>query len=151
MSRTKYESDMVTLLDALEANVEGKVLAYTETIVFPAYAIGDGGNVTWESDQTYRAKVLYMGINELSAAIANSPTFCIGETDADAYVEEITLPTTTVRTSADDSDAAVDLERLMLPGAARVIPAGQLVTGDSVDPGTATGTGTLFIVVGYFA
>ena len=152
MSRSRHERNVVTLLQAIQENVEGKRYVYTETFVFPALAFGDGANAVMELDPTYRAKVLWMGINELSTAVANSPTIAVGVSggDADAYVEEITVPTTGARTSADDSDASIDLERLMLPGVTRTIPASDLIAADGVDPGTATGIGTLYVVIGYF-
>jgi hypothetical protein len=151
MSRSKHEGNVVSLLQAIQAKVEDMRLVYTETFVFPAVAFGDGADQVWESDPTYRAKVLYVGINELSAAVANSPTWGVGSSAGNfAYVASLTVPTTSARTSADDSDASIDLERLMLPGATRFAPAGQDVTATGTDPGTATGTGTVYVVVGYF-
>lgn len=152
MSRTAFERNVVSLLEALQANVEGKRFAYTETFVFPALDLGAGEDPVWESDPTYRAKVLSISVNELSEAIANNPTLQIGVGggDTDAYVKALTYTATAVRTGADDSDAATDFERIMLPGVERIIPASQLVTGTGTDPGTGTGIGTLYVVVGYF-
>lgn len=151
MSRTKFEQSFVTLLEAIQANVEGRQLAYVETLVFPSYDIGNGDDRTFEADPNYRAKILWMGMNEISEALLEANfAFGVGGGDVDAYVEEITLPSTSARTSADDSDAAVDFERLMLPGVTRVIPADQLVTITGTDTGSDTGIGTLYVAVGYF-
>lgn len=151
MSRTKFENNMVSLLDALEAAVGDRQLAYTETFIFPAYDIGNGDDRTFEVDPAFRAKVLWMGINEISEALLEANfALGVGGGDVDAYIEELTLPSTSARTSADDSDAAADLERLMLPGVTRVIPADQLVTITGTDTGSDTGIGTLYVVVGYF-
>lgn len=151
MSRTRHQNKMVTLLDALNANAAGRKLVYTETLVFPDYNVGTGNDIVWESDQTYRAKVLWMGFNEITTAIANSPTFGVGSSAGNfAYVASLTVPAVAVRTNIDDSDASADLDRITLPGTSRVIPASQAVTGTGTNPGTATGIGTLYVVVGYF-
>lgn len=151
MSRLNHERAVVTLLQAIQENVEGRRFAYTETFVFPAYDMGNGDDRTFEVDPAYRAKVLYMGINEVSEALLEANiALGVGGGDVDAYVEETTLPSTNARTSADDSDASADLERIMLPGVSRIIPADQLVTITGTDTGSDTGIGTLHVVVGYF-
>lgn len=151
MSRSRHERNVITLLQAIQESVEGQRLAYTETFVFPLYDMGNGDDRTFEVDPAYRAKVLYLGINEISEALLEANiAFGVGGGDVDAYVEEVTLPSTAARTSADDSDASADLERLILPGVTRVIPADQLVTITGTDTGSDTGIGTLYVVVGYF-
>lgn len=151
MSRTQHERLVVSLLQTLQDNIEGRKLVYAETLVFPGYDIGNGDDRTFEADAAYRAKVLWMGINEISEALLEANfSIGVGGGDVDAYVEELTLPSTLVRTSADDSDASADLERWMLPGVSRVIPADQLVTLTGNDTGSDTGIGTLYVVIGYF-
>lgn len=149
MNTQQFQSNVVSIAEEIRDSLEN-LQGYTETLVFPGYDAGNGNNLVFEGHPTLRGRVI--GVMGYHFTEANTdPIFSIGETDVDAYIEEITTTAVSANTnSTTDADASRDYTRLLQPGAAYVIPADQLVTVDSIDGGSDTGIYTFVVVIHWF-
>lgn len=158
MSKSLHELRVRDRLEAIEAALEADNAQpggsrWTEVVHVPLLDMGAGTNFVWQAPAGKRARILAVLMNDFTEAIANSPTFQIGDAaDPNEQVAEYTLADQAANTNdTTDRDAAVGHGLgTLVAGVLPVAPAAQLFLWTGTDPGTGTGIGSVNVVVEYF-